>query len=128
MRMNQKIILIVENDLGIRNLLRLILEELGLEKFRGLFTSNLEEARIRLNQELKIPDLIFLDPDFNQSESLLFLKELKQENSKFKNMPAIILTTQNDPEFKKNWEEIGPLIFISKPFNISQIEAVVLNL
>ncbi|RJQ36936.1 response regulator [Candidatus Microgenomates bacterium] len=125
--MNQKIILIVENDLGIRNLLRLILEELGLEKFRGLFANNLEEARARLNRELKAPDLIFLDPDFNQSESLLFLKELKQENSKFKNIPVTIISTKESNESKKLWQENGSNSFITKPFDVSTIENLIIN-
>jgi response regulator RpfG family c-di-GMP phosphodiesterase len=71
-----------------------------------------------LNEE--IPDLILLDllmPNMNGWEVWNILKE----NIKWRDIPIFIITAVDDPEFKKNAEDLD-IVYIEKPFSMTEIK------
>jgi DNA-binding response OmpR family regulator len=71
-----------------------------------------------LNEET--PDLILLDllmPNMNGFEVWNILKE----NIKWRDIPIFIITAVDDPEFKKNAQDLD-IVYIEKPFSITEIK------
>lgn len=122
--MIDKSILIIEESLELRNLFRLILEQIGIYKNSVSFSSSCIDAKQYLNQTTQTPRLIFLDIDPKQNDGLSLLRELKND-LKFKDIA--ITTISVDDSLKNECINLGAN-FIKKPFEIDEIKDEVLNL
>lgn len=114
------IILIVDDDLGIRSLAKVILERFDLEP---LIASTGEEALIAVSQIC--PDLILLDiglPDCNGYQ----LADKFKAIPKLKPIPIIFLSGRTPAEDGGQSFAHGGALFLRKPFTQSQLKEVVL--
>jgi len=106
------ILLIVDDDLNIRELFNLRLTEKG---YKVVSVSSGEEA-VKL-AERKPPDVILLDvvmPDMDGIETLKKIKELLKEK-----LPEVIMMSSYDVENKiKQALELGARQFFKKPINV----------
>lgn len=111
-----KNILIVDDSKTFRKMVISVLSKLGDVQF--------EEAESGLYALEKIAlkniDLVILDlnmPDMHGLDVLRFLRSSKI----YKNLPIIVLTTRGDEAMKKQALEEGANIYLTKPFNPSEL-------
>ena len=105
-------ILIVEDDLGMRNSLRTLLEEHGyqvfvIEQFENLFQT--------WKEKYHEVDLILLDIQIPHSNGELLLKEIRKESS----VPIIMVTSRNSELDEVLSMSYGADDYITKPYNPS---------
>jgi len=107
-------ILVIDDELSIRRLLRILLEGAGHE------VSSAEDASHGLHElALSKPDLLILDlglPDMDGLEALRRLREWTQ-------LPVLILSARPDPEDKVAALDIGADDYLTKPFDASELLA-----
>ncbi|MBQ2872263.1 response regulator [bacterium] len=114
-----KKILIVDDEQDIVETLKFILEAQGYTCFCAY---NGEDG---LNQAKEImPDLIILDVMMPKINGYKISRLLKYDN-KYKNIPIIMVTARSQEQDKLIGEETGVNEYISKPFELDEILAVV---
>ena len=114
-----KKILIVDDEQDIVETLKFILEAQGYTCFCAY---NGEDG---LNQATEImPDLIILDVMMPKINGYKISRLLKYDN-KYKNIPIIMVTARSQEQDKLIGEETGVNEYISKPFELDEILAVV---
>jgi len=114
-----KKILIVDDEQDIVETLKFILEAHGYTCFCAY---NGEDG---LNQAKEImPDLIILDVMMPKINGYKISRLLKYDN-KYKNIPIIMVTARSQEQDKLIGEETGVNEYISKPFELDEILAVV---
>lgn len=114
-----KKILIVDDEQDIVETLKFILESQGYTCFCAY---NGEDG---LNQAKEImPDLIILDVMMPKINGYKISRLLKYDN-KYKNIPIIMVTARSQEQDKLIGEETGVNEYISKPFELDEILAVV---
>lgn len=122
MGMQNKQILVVEDESAIRDMLRFALERV---EFRVTLAANAQEARLRMAES--VPDLILLDWMMPGMSGVEFAKELKAANTS-KDIPIIMVTARAEEEDKVRGLNIGADDYVSKPFSfpelIARIQAV----
>lgn len=122
MGMQNKQILVVEDEGAIRDMLRFALERV---EFRVTLAANAQEARLRMAES--VPDLILLDWMMPGMSGVEFAKELKGANTT-KDIPIIMVTARAEEEDKVRGLNIGADDYVSKPFSfpelIARIQAV----
>ena len=122
MGMQNKQILVVEDESAIRDMLRFALERV---EFRVTLAANAQEARLRMAES--VPDLILLDWMMPGMSGVEFAKELKGANTT-KDIPIIMVTARAEEEDKVRGLNIGADDYVSKPFSfpelIARIQAV----
>lgn len=102
-------ILIVDDDEGMTDLLRLHLRRDGLE------IDTASDATVAIRTILKaVPDLIVLDVDMPYMGGLEVLKALKGDEST-RNKPVIMLTARNDDDTFTEAKKLGADAFLTKP-------------
>ena len=120
--MQNKQILVVEDEASIRDMLRFALER---AEFRIVLAGNAQEARLRIAEAR--PDLILLDWMMPGLSGLEFAKELKG-GATTKDIPIIMVTARAEEEDKVRALNIGADDYVSKPFSfpelIARIQAV----
>lgn len=109
-------ILVVDDELGPREALRMILKSI----YKVHTVANGQEA-LDLIQREKI-DLVTLDLKMPGLSGIEVLREIKQLN---KNIDVIIITGQGTLPNAKEAIHYGAGDFISKPFNVADIIAIV---
>lgn len=113
--MNQKTILVIDDDEDIQLLLKKRLESHG---FLHLAALTVEEALSSLSHHL--PDLIILDLGFEKANGTVFLKSAKKrlpENVELP--PVIVLSCYNDQNIVEYVLDLGAASFVSKPYDPS---------
>lgn len=113
------LILVIDDEEEIRVLLKRFLTKKGYEVVSA---GSVMEGRIALNRER--PFLIFLDinlPDGNG------LEELKIINSEEHPYQVIMMSAFDDKEVRSEALNSGAIDFLSKPFNIAQLNELVKN-
>lgn len=111
--MRGKKVLLVDDNEGLREIMRARLEYLGLRVFAC------PDACVALRcVDEWMPDLIILDMQLPQKGGLEFLADISTPygHSKF---PVLIVSAHE--EFKDTFEQIGASGFMSKPFEIEQL-------
>jgi len=107
-------ILVIDDELSIRRLLRILLEGAGHE------VSSAEDASHGLHElALSKPDLLILDlglPDMDGLEALRRLREWTQ-------LPVLILSARPGPEDKVTALDVGADDYLTKPFDASELLA-----
>jgi two-component system phosphate regulon response regulator PhoB len=122
MSMQNKLILVVEDESAIRDMLRFALERV---EFRVALAGNAQEARLKMAEAR--PDLILLDWMMPGLSGVEFAKELKGASTT-KDIPIIMVTARAEEEDKVRGLNIGTDDYVSKPFSfpelIARIQAV----
>lgn len=120
--MQNKQILVVEDESSIRDMLRFALERV---EFRVVLAANAQDARLRIAESR--PDLILLDWMMPGLSGVEFAKELKA-NAHTRDVPIIMVTARAEEEDKVRALNIGADDYVSKPFSfpelIARIQAV----
>ncbi len=121
--MEQKRILIVDDEPDIIRLVKFILEKRGFEVFVA------SDGKAAISSAFKIlPDLIVLDvlmPNFNGYEVCEKLKK----DERTKNIPVVMLSAKSQESEKKQGFAAGAADYISKPFNtedfVSRVTSII---
>lgn len=108
-------ILCVEDDLVVQTLIAQ-----GLKEYNIIAVSNLKEAAIEISKN--IFDMILLDIELPDGDGLKFYAELVHD-SNFINVPTLFLTGHGDISNKLLAFSIGADDFITKPFDIRELNA-----
>lgn len=106
-------ILIIDDDPGIQEALKAILEFDGHQVAIGLDENSLFELA-----ENKMPDLILLDLLLSGKDGKVVAKNLKR-NLKTKKIPIIMLSAH--PSAKETAKLSGADDFLAKPFNMEEL-------
>lgn len=110
-------ILVVEDEVAIRGMLSIILEQAG---FTALVAGEVEAAQKILAEQL--PDLILLDWMLPGISGVEWAKRLKKE-SNYREIPIILLTARGEEEDKVRGLEIGADDYLTKPFSPKELVA-----
>lgn len=110
-----KKVLIVDDEQDIVESLQFVLEAAGFECFCAY---NGEEG-LNLAKEV-LPDLIILDVMMPKINGFKICRLLKYD-SKYKNIPILMVTARSQEEDKLIGEETGVDEYITKPFDLEEI-------
>jgi len=110
-----KKILIVDDEADIIEILQFVLESNGYE---CITATDGEEGLKRAKEEK--PDLILLDVMMPKINGYKISRLLKYD-SKYKNIPILMLTARSQEEDKVLGEETGADEYITKPFKIDYV-------
>ncbi|MCL1073537.1 phosphate regulon transcriptional regulator PhoB [Shewanella dokdonensis] len=110
-------ILIVEDELAIREMLTFVMEQHG---FAASGAEDFDSAMAQLKEPY--PDLILLDWMFPGGSGIQFAKSLKQDEFTRK-IPIIMLTARGEEEDKVKGLEVGADDYITKPFSPKELVA-----
>ncbi|MCR8922895.1 phosphate regulon transcriptional regulator PhoB [Dasania sp. GY-MA-18] len=120
--MNEKTILVVDDEMAIREMIVMALEMAGLN---CLEASNIQDAHSLVID--KNPDLILLDWMLPGGSGIEFLRRLRRDELTA-SMPVIMVTAKTEEDNKIQGLDVGADDYISKPFAprelISRIKAV----
>jgi len=112
-------ILVADDDLDFRNLLKIILEKNGYQV--SLAANGVEALRKAISE---LPDLILLDVVMPAKTGWEVCKILKSQD-RTKHIPIVILTilsvTLGDENSKRYAEEAGADSYLQKPFNEDEL-------
>lgn len=115
-------ILIVEDEIAIREMLHIALDKAG---FSVAEAADVQQARLSIFNRL--PDLILLDWMLPEVSGLEFARQLKKD-PKMKSLPIIMLTAKTEESDKVRGLEVGADDYVTKPFSprelIARIKAV----
>ncbi len=115
--MKQQQILIVEDELAIRDMLQLVFKPLP---FQILEAENVQMARQQM--ALQTPDLILLDWMLPDISGIDFIKQVRQK-TKTRDIPIILLTARAEEDSKVKGLQIGADDYITKPFSPRELVA-----
>ncbi|WP_299002751.1 phosphate regulon transcriptional regulator PhoB [uncultured Shewanella sp.] len=110
-------ILIVEDELAIRDMLTFVLEQHG---FNTIAAEDYDSALARLSEPY--PDLVLLDWMFPGGSGIQLAKRLRQDEFT-RQIPIIMLTARGEEEDKVRGLEVGADDFITKPFSPKELVA-----
>ena len=115
--MGQKKILIVEDDLILSMLNNKFVTSLGHEVVKSVKTG---EAAVEFARENKF-DLILMDVRLKgKMDGIEAMKEINRH----KNIPAVYITGNSDPETKRRAEETNMIAFCVKPISYEELESI----
>ncbi|MCA9365230.1 MAG: response regulator [Candidatus Moranbacteria bacterium] len=107
--MNQKIVLIVEDDYALRSVLEARLRLAGLV----VFCAKNADTGLKVALE-NHPDLILLDFVMPGDSGLDFLSELRQSGDWGKSASVVFLTSMEDPKIAEHGAQFGVTEYIVK--------------
>ncbi len=115
-----KSILIVEDSVTTRALMRAIIEEMG--DFNTIEAgSGFEALKLLPTQEFSLVITDVNMPDINGLELINFIKT----NSRYSHIPLIIVSTERSDEDKKRGMALGAAAYVTKPFKAQELQAVI---
>lgn len=115
--MVKRVVLIIDDEVGILSLLSRFLKKKGFEVFTA------ESLREGKNQLGKInPDFLFLDVNLPDGNGLENLPEVKES---FPSLSIIMMSAFDHGEMRSKAKSKGALAFLSKPFSLSEIDQIV---
>jgi two-component system phosphate regulon response regulator PhoB len=117
MGMQNKRILVVEDEAPIRDMLRFALER---AEFRVSLAGDVPEARVRIAESR--PDLILLDWMMPGVSGIEFTRELKG-TAMTRDIPVIMVTARAEEEDTVRGLNVGCDDYISKPFSFPELTA-----
>jgi DNA-binding response OmpR family regulator len=112
-------ILVVEDDLDISNMLRIYFES---KDYKVIIAPRGQDALEMCQKEL--PDVIVLDIILPDISGYQVCRRLKS-NQRTSNVPIIFLTQKDERADELAGLELGAVDYITKPFDISELEASV---
>ena len=120
-------ILIIDDDVSIREAVRLTVEE---QDFLNIEVTESADVASGIQQMKAIkPDIVILDLHMPDKTGFDFMN-IVQKNKLLAKAKVIMLTADDTLGnlFKAEHKGIGAYHFLGKPFNISELQALVLNL
>ena len=115
-----KSILIVEDSVTTRALIRAIIEEMG--DFNTIEAgSGFDALKLLPTQEFNLVITDVNMPDINGLELINFIKN----NSRYRHIPLIIVSTERSDEDKKRGMALGAVAYITKPFKAYELQEVI---
>jgi two-component system chemotaxis response regulator CheY len=115
-----KSILIVEDSVTTRALIRAIIEETG--DFNIVEAgSGFEALKLLPAQEFSLVITDVNMPDINGLELINFIKS----NSRYSHVPLIIVSTERSEEDRKRGMALGAVAYITKPFKAQELQEVI---
>jgi CheY-like chemotaxis protein len=115
-------ILIVEDEEDLINILGTVLKDEGY----GVTKASSAEEALLLCQSTR-PDLILSDIKMAKMDGFDLLENLKQSDG-LKKIPFVFLTSFDDSQSRKKGLKLGAVAYITKPFDIDDLLALVLKL
>lgn len=116
--MEKKKVLVVDDSLLIRKLLRDFLEKKG---YTVLLAEDGKEALEMINKDM--PDMMLLDITMPVMDGIEVLVELKKLNI---NLPVIIVTNTADIKIARETLEKGAYDYVTKPIDFDYLELSIL--
>jgi CheY-like chemotaxis protein len=124
---NQKTLFIIDDDEDDQLFLHEAMNDLNIP-IDCYYANNGELALQQLrNEEIPVPDFIFLDlnmPKLNGKECLVEIKKLP----KYAEVPIIIYTTSSNQRDKQEIMQLGAHYFLTKPTRISELCSSLLDI
>lgn len=115
-----KSILIVEDSVTTRALIRAIIEEMG--DFNTIEAgSGFEALKLLPTQEFSLVITDVNMPDINGLELINFIKN----NSRYSHIPLIIVSTERSDEDRKRGMALGAMAYVAKPFKAHELQEVI---
>lgn len=111
---NEKTILVIEDEKGIRNFIHNALTTNG---YKTILTENGKTARAAFLSQC--PDLVLLDLGLPDVDGLTLLQEFRQWNE----TPVLIVSARDKESEKVSALDMGADDYITKPFGISELMA-----
>lgn len=115
--MQEKSILVVEDERPIREMLKFALEREG---FRIRLAEDVATARLAMAEER--PDLLLLDWMMPVTSGLDYARELKSSGT-YADLPIIMLTARGEEEDKVRGLNLGCDDYVTKPFSTAELIA-----
>lgn len=101
---SKKRVLLVDDEESIRRFLGILLRK----EFDVVMATNGREAWQKLNNPSETFDLLITDKDMPEASGLEVLQRIRGSNeSRLKNMPAIMMSGNLSPQVKRRVEELG---------------------
>ena len=116
MSQNPKILIVDDEPLNVK----LFAASLSSEGYKIVTASNGEQALIKVFEES--PDLIILDIMMPDIDGFEVTRKIKA-NSKTRNIPVILITASDDPNYKAIGIEAGADEFLNKPIKPIEIKS-----
>jgi CheY-like chemotaxis protein len=88
-----------------------------------LIANNGNDAISKLDNIVSLPSLFFIDLNMPSMDGFELLTHLKTE-TKFENIPIVILTTSNNPVDEKRCFGLGAAYFLSKTSNFRSFKEI----
>lgn len=122
-----KKLLIVDDNASIRDAIRLAIEEQDFVAFDITESPDVASAIIQMNAIN--PDIVILDLHMPDQSGFDFM-DVVREDKRFTTTEVIMLTADDtlDNIFTAENKGIGAFHVLGKPFNISELQAIVLDL
>jgi two-component system chemotaxis response regulator CheY len=115
-----KSILIVEDSVTTRALIRAIIEEMG-EFSIAEAGSGFEALKLLPTTEFSLVITDVNMPDINGLELISFIKN----NQRYSHIPLIIVSTERSDEDKKRGIALGAAAYVTKPFKAQELQEVI---
>ncbi len=110
-------ILVVEDELAIRDMLAMILGQVG---FNVNLVSDVEGGQKQLDEQL--PDLILLDWMLPGLSGVEWCRRLKRDKN-FAELPVILISARGEEEDKVRGLDVGADDYVTKPFSPKELVA-----
>jgi two-component system KDP operon response regulator KdpE len=107
-------VLVVEDDAGIRSLIR---SSLGVEGFEVQTAVSVSEARALLRHSP--PDVLLLDLGLPDGEGVELVRELRQRDS----LPILVVSARHQEAQKIELLDAGADDYLTKPFSVAELLA-----
>lgn len=112
-------IMVVENSVAVRNLIKFELEESG---YKIIEAKDGEDALKKMSPDV---NMVFTDLNMPVMDGLELIKKIRAD-SRFKFLPVIVVTTESRTSAKKEKAKAaGATAWISKPFKPTQLLSLV---
>lgn len=120
-KINPRNIFIADDDIDDRSIFAEALSELEPNVLLTEFEDGLQLMNA-LHSESSIPDILFLDINMPKYTGLQCLEMMKATQSKFADIPVIILSTSNDPVTIQTAFDLGASFYAVKPASYNEIK------
>lgn len=115
-------ILAVEDSASMRRMVSMVLEDAGFEVI--LAEDGLEAYNYAQQDGTVIPDLVLTDINMPNMDGFELIEGLRGM-SEYKFIPMLVLTTESGTDKKQRGKEVGATGWLVKPFDPTQLVAVV---
>ncbi len=115
--MGNRVVVIIDDEIGILNLLARFLKRKGFEVHTAM---NLSEGDYHL-RNVK-PDYLFLDVNLPDGNGLDMLPKVKGD---FPSLSIIMMSAFDHEDMRMQARSKGALAFLSKPFSLTEVDSIV---
>jgi CheY-like chemotaxis protein len=118
-----KQILLVDDDIDDHEIFCMALENLE-NCYKCIFAKDgIEALEILKNEEIFIPDIIFLDLNMPRMNGIECLYEIKK-NHRTSHIPVIMYSTSSDPKIVEGVKDLGASEYLVKPSRIETLSGL----